>query len=308
MAILMPSFTFRDIHLNAEGHAAQRVIIAVQLFSRSVSACFELEKRPDLAYFTRTVNDWFDTLDSRSPYCSNNRLKSGFGLFYQQQSEALHKMLELMESMVVGTEELSLVSPINAQSLVQSPGPSCIAPGSEDSIDMPGQTNPWAAEINGIEERYEKWLGVDNGDDSEHGLTSEDDEEVFNIMGEADPEPEKLGAKCEESMEVNFAMMSSGSPALSVDQLRARLLLSRLVPGLEGSAVLPRPEQTLEVVNEEDKFSEHGLTSEDEEMVFNVPDIVPRCLYISSYRLAFVSNKKICNCVTKIFNISDKAK
>ena len=271
MAILMPSFTFRDIHLNAEGHAAQRVIIAVQLFSRSVSACFELEKRPDLAYFTRTVNDWFDTLDSRSPYCSNNRLKSGFGLFYQQQSEALHKMLELMESMVVGTEELSLVSPINA--LVQSPGPSCIAPGSEDSIiDMPGQTNPWAAEINGIEEGYEKWLGVDNGDDSEHGLTSEDDEEVFNIMGEADPEPEKLGAKCEESMEVNFAMMSSGSPALSVDQLRARLLLSRLVPGLEGSAVLPRPEQTLEVVNDEDKLSE------DEEMVFNVPDIVPRCL------------------------------
>ena len=64
-----------------------------------------------------------------------------------------------------------------------------------------------------------------------------------------------------------------------VSQLRARLLLSRLVPGLEGSAVLPRPEQTLMmVVNEEDKSSEHGLTSEDEEMVFNVPDIVPRCL------------------------------
>ena len=66
--------------------------------------------------------------------------------------------------------------------------------------------------------------------------------------------------------------------------------------------MLPRPEQTLEVVNDEDKFSE------DEEMVFNVPDIVPRCLYISSYRLAFVSNKKTCNCVTKIFNISDTAK
>ena len=63
-----------------------------------------------------------------------------------------------------------------------------------------------------------------------------------------------------------------------VSQLRARLLLSRLVPGLEGSAVLTGPEQTLEVVNEEDKFNEHGLTSEDEEMVFNVPDIVPRCL------------------------------
>ena len=190
-------------------------------------------------------------------------------------------------------------------------------------------------------EHYTALLEVDQGDDkfSEHGLTSEDEEVVFNtkhtidkldyddhdhfitdndyklkmdkddvemidgnegkpagaamdvedeITDEPDdaikneskiePEPEKLGAKSEERMEVNFAMISSGSPALSVAQLRARLLLSRLVPGLEGSAVLPRPEQTLEVVNEEDKSSEHGLTSEDEEMVFNVPDIVPRCL------------------------------
>ena len=49
-------------------------------------------------------------------------------------------------------------------------------------------------------------------------------------------------------MEVNFAMISSGSPALSVAQLRARLLLSRLVPGLEGSAVLPQPKQTVMMV------------------------------------------------------------
>ena len=46
------------------------------MFSASVSACFELENRPDLAYFTRTVNDWFDTLDSRRAKCSNNRLKN----------------------------------------------------------------------------------------------------------------------------------------------------------------------------------------------------------------------------------------
>ena len=113
--------------------------------------------------------------------------------------------------------------------------------------------------------------------DVEDEITDEPDDAIKN-ESKIEPEPEKLGAKCEERMEVNFAMMSSGSPALSVDQLRARLLLSRLVPGLEGSAVLTGPEQTLEVVNEEDKSSEHGLTSEDEEMVFNVPDIVPRCL------------------------------
>ena len=128
----------------------------------------------------------------------------------------------------------------------------------------------------------------------------EPDDETENKI---EPESGKLSA-----MEVNFAMMSSGSPALSVDQLRARLLLSRLVPGLEGSAVLPRPEQTLEVVNDEDKFSE----DEDEEMVFNAPDIVPRCLYISSYRLLYLYLiKNIINtriCVYIIFNVSDTAK
>ena len=38
------------------------------------------------------------------------------------------------------------------------------------------------------------------------------------------------------------------SSAMSVSQLRARLLLSRLVPGLEGSAVLPLPVQTVMMV------------------------------------------------------------
>ena len=178
------------------------------------------------------------------------------------------------------------------------------------------QFDEWSSDeeitiFTGIEKGYEKWLEVDQGDDkfSEHGLTSEDEEVVFNtkhtidkldyddhdhfitdndyklkmdkddvemidgnegkpagaamdvedeITDEPDdaikteskiePEPEKLGAKCEERMEVNFAMIRSGSPALSVAQLRARLLLSRLVPGLEGLAVLPRPEQTVMMV------------------------------------------------------------
>ena len=278
------------------------------MFSASVSACFELENRPDLAYFTRTVNDWFDTLDSRRAKCSNNRLKSGFGLEenIRVQTEALHRMLVLMESMEVGTKLLDPASaitapvpasPVTVPSLIPGPGPSCLTPDSAVSDARPGPTtiplspvmSPRVAENTGIEEGYDKCLDVDQGDDqfSELWLTSEDEEMIFNIEGKAEamdepddetenkiePESGKLSA-----MEVNFAMISSRLPALSVDQLRARLLLSRLVPGLEGSAVLTGPEQTLEVVNEEDKFNEHVLTSEDEEMVFNAPHIVPRCL------------------------------
>ena len=169
------------------------------------------------------------------------------------------------------------------------------------------QFDEWSSDeeitiFTGIEKGYEKWLEVDQGDDkfSEHGLTSEDEEVVFNtkhtidkldyddhdhfitdndyklkmdkddvemidgnegkpagaamdvedeITDEPDdaikteskiePEPEKLGAKCEERMEVNFAMIRSGSPALSVAQLGARWLLL---------AVLPRPEQNVILV------------------------------------------------------------
>ena len=161
------------------------------------------------------------------------------------------------------------------------------------------QFDEWSSdeEINiytGIEKGYEKWLEVENDDDkfSVHGLTSDDEEVVFNTkhtidrldyddMGHfvtdtdykprdqaeetaevkrasvwmvedeitavetsdtkdsVEPEPEKQTAKSAEPMEVNFALVNS--TPLPVEQLRARLSLARLVPGLKGSAVMMVP-------------------------------------------------------------------
>ena len=143
------------------------------------------------------------------------------------------------------------------------------------------QFDEWSSDeeitiFTGIEAGYERWLETGNQDDdkfSEHGLTSDDEEVVFNtkhtidrldyddadhFISDADykndgkssgpamdvedefaqdeqstveAEPEKEAAM---SMEVNYAFLDSGP---SVDQLRSRLALARLVPGLEGSAV-----------------------------------------------------------------------
>ena len=50
------------------------------MFSRSVANSFELGGRPDLAYFVTTVNNWFDTMDSRRPFHKYNQFKSGLGV------------------------------------------------------------------------------------------------------------------------------------------------------------------------------------------------------------------------------------
>ena len=58
------SFISRDIHMNAKGHAAQIVVTAVQIFSRTVGSCFELAEMPAHAYFCYTVNNYFDVMNS----------------------------------------------------------------------------------------------------------------------------------------------------------------------------------------------------------------------------------------------------
>ena len=159
------------------------------------------------------------------------------------------------------------------------------------------QFDEWSSDeeltiFTGIEKGYEKWLEVENEDDkfSEHGLTSDDEEVVFNTkhtidrldyddMGHfvtdtdyrlkdegeetadmkraavwmvedeitademetsdnntsVEPEPEKQAAKTAEPMDVNYALVDP--TPLPLAQLKARLSLARLVPGLEGSAV-----------------------------------------------------------------------
>ena len=63
--------------------------------------------------------------------------------------------------------------------------------------------------------------------------------ETSDTKDSVEPEPEKQTAKSAEPMEVNFALVNS--TPLPVEQLRARLSLARLVPGLKGSAVMMVP-------------------------------------------------------------------
>ena len=83
---------YRRIHLDCYGHQTQCVRTAVQLFSRSVANSFQLEDSPHLSYFTSTVNDWFDTMDSRLPYHPYNQSKSGLGVNWELQKKNLEKI------------------------------------------------------------------------------------------------------------------------------------------------------------------------------------------------------------------------
>ena len=74
----------------------------MQLFSRSVANSFTLAGRHDLAYCVMTVNDWFDTMDSRIGHHRYNKMKSGLGKYWENQHSSLLKMLELTSGMVVG--------------------------------------------------------------------------------------------------------------------------------------------------------------------------------------------------------------
>ena len=98
---MISQIVYRRIHLDCFGHQTQNVRTAVQLLSRSVANAFEESKRPELAYAIRTINNWFDCMDSRVQFHKYNRIKSGLGVHWKEQEKSLKEMLILMESMVV---------------------------------------------------------------------------------------------------------------------------------------------------------------------------------------------------------------
>ena len=126
----------------------------------------------------------------------------------------------------------------------------------------------------GIEKGYEKWLEAGEGDNkfSEHGLTSEDEEVVFNTKHTIDrldyndqdhfvtdtdynkdaedskdcqamdieEETPNGGVEPEpekSAMEVTVGHVTCPAVSMSAETLRGRMALARQVPGLEGSAV-----------------------------------------------------------------------
>ena len=92
----------RDKHINAIGHAAQNVLISVQVFSKTVASCFTVFGKPAQAYFCNTVNNAFDVMNSSNVYHGYNRLKCAFGINEAEQRAALDEMEKLLSSMKFG--------------------------------------------------------------------------------------------------------------------------------------------------------------------------------------------------------------
>lgn len=88
-------------HIECKQNDRQRVLYAVQLFSNSVSEAF-VSKLGDLyvniSNVIKTINDWFDVMNSSTKENISNVNKNGLGLYYDQQILCLNNMLELGKS------------------------------------------------------------------------------------------------------------------------------------------------------------------------------------------------------------------
>lgn len=77
--------------VDAHGSQRQRVDGACRVFSQSVANFYQLHNQPDEAELIRTINNWFDVLNSRY----GEGVRSCYGLDLAAQDSALDKMLKV---------------------------------------------------------------------------------------------------------------------------------------------------------------------------------------------------------------------
>ena len=87
-------------HIELSKQEKQRVDKAFQLLSRRMSNAFRLTGRVDQGDIIGVLNDFFDVLNSRSPF-HYNPLKSAFGKNLELQMKAIEDMRELMMGMKI---------------------------------------------------------------------------------------------------------------------------------------------------------------------------------------------------------------
>ena len=87
-------------HLELTNQEKQRVDKAFQLLSRRMANAFRLSGFEDQAEVISCINDFFDVLNSRSPF-HFNALKCGFGKNIEVQVKAIEDMRELLEGLKV---------------------------------------------------------------------------------------------------------------------------------------------------------------------------------------------------------------
>lgn len=90
-----------SIHINVHGSARQRVRLATQIFSKTVSKAMEFqfgELYQPQCKVVSTVDNWFDTLNSRVKF-TTKPLSCGYGVNLEEQEEALDEMDLLIQNM-----------------------------------------------------------------------------------------------------------------------------------------------------------------------------------------------------------------
>jgi len=89
-------YKISEADLNLKGQSRQRVKPAVRVLSRSVAKAFGYFGETDQEDIVQIINDGFDVLNSANPRHPAAKLKSGLGMFEDEQIEALEKFQDLL--------------------------------------------------------------------------------------------------------------------------------------------------------------------------------------------------------------------
>ena len=107
-------------HFSSSGHQQQSVSSACQIFSSTYAAAFRLNGEEEKAEVVQCVNNWFDTMNSRTKMykpddesAGVNKYKSALGTYWPVQEQALLQMLELMEGLVRNNYNISWDRDVN---------------------------------------------------------------------------------------------------------------------------------------------------------------------------------------------------
>ena len=89
-----------ETHFDVKGSSRQNVRSAAQLLSHSTATALKtlFPEKEKQANFVETVNNWFDVMNSRLQFDSNE-LKCAYGVHIENQKEALEKMFSMTEEM-----------------------------------------------------------------------------------------------------------------------------------------------------------------------------------------------------------------
>lgn len=99
-----------SMHLEVKGRERMKVSYAAQLFSTTTTkAITQVDaNEKEAGNFVQLVNDCFDVLNSRIPFNEKNKLKSGYGLYLDEQNKLLKEFQSVCYFMRFGKKKILL--------------------------------------------------------------------------------------------------------------------------------------------------------------------------------------------------------